>query len=246
MKRLMCVIFVVSPLLSDDFNKCGTLSSDQGLLFAINGASEENIRAPWLAALGIYSSNHLGGFQVTCSGTIITRRILVTAAHCWPNLEIAPKPDTVRAGANRIDSRYAIDRKIKEYKFHPKYDAPKFYYDVALVILKGEFRFTSRISPICLPQETLLHPGANTYISVQGWGKEVGGTTGKVASEANVGIRSKDECDDKFKNSGYLYSDNIKSYMPQYSEDMLFCANANLDPQSGTCHGDSGGPAIQK
>ena len=245
MKRLLCVLFVVAPHLSDDFNKCGSLSSDQGL-FAINGASEDNIRAPWLAALGKYSSKHLGGFQVICSGTIITKRILVTAAHCWPNSELPPKPDMVRAGANRIDSRYAIDRKIKEYKFHPDYKEPKYYYEVALVILKEELRFTSRISSICLPRETLLHPGTNTHISVQGWGKEDGGTTGKLASEVSVGIRSKEECDDKFQNAGYHYSNRIKSYMPQYSEDMLFCANANLDPQSGTCHGDSGGPAIQK
>ena len=248
MKSLIGVLLVAAPLLSDDFSKCGTLRSDRDLLFAINGTNDDNIRAPWLAAVGKYSDQNYGGFLVICSGSILTNRILVTAAHCFPKSKIPPKPDMVRVGANKIDSRYTEDRKIKEYKIHPKYDYQNatYYYDVALIILHEELRFTSKISPICLPQETLVHPGENTHISVQGWGEDAEGSHGKVASEVNVGIRSKDECDDKFKNSGYLYSDQIKSYMPRYTEEILFCANANLNQQSGTCFGDSGGPAIQK
>ena len=246
MKSLISVLLVVAPHLSDNFNKCGTIDSDNESLFAINGASDGNIRAPWLAAVGKYSDENDGGFLVICSGSILTKKIIVTAAHCFPKLTIPPKPDMVRVGANKIDSRYANDRKIKQYKIHPKYEYPKYYYDVALIILHEELIFSSKISPICLPQKTLIHPGENTYTSVQGWGEEVGGSHGKVASEVNVGIRSKDECDHKFKNSGYQYSERIKSSMPQYTEEILFCANANLYRQSGTCYGDSGGPAIHR
>ena len=76
-------------------------------------------------------------------------------------------------------------------KKHPEYDGDSkaFYFDIAIVTV-DELQFSSRISPICLPDASSIHPGTGIGISVQGGGKtEKGG--GKDVSQANVNIRSK-------------------------------------------------------
>ena len=78
-------------------------------------------------------------------------------------------------------------------KKHPDYDGVNkaFYFDIAIVKVNKELQFSTRISPICLPDSSSLHPGDGLGISVQGWGKtETGG--GKDISQVNVNIRSKE------------------------------------------------------
>ena len=232
--------------------KCGSLkSSSTSNLFAFQGSTdEEDIMAPWLAAVGKYTEKVFENFQVSCSGVVLTRRIIVTAAHCFEAFNEANKshliPTHVRVGVNRIDSRFSEDRKIEEYINHPNYKYPEFYFDVALILLEEDLNFSSRISPICLPEKAQSHPGASTAVSVQGWGKDADGSIGKRVSEANVAIRSTEECNFKFRNAGFHLNETVYTYMPQLSEDTIFCADATISSNIGTCFGDSGGPALQK
>ena len=76
-------------------------------------------------------------------------------------------------------------------KKHPDYDNVNkaYYYDIAIITVE-ELKFSSRISPICLPVASMLHPGIGLGISVQGWGLTEKGQ-GKDVSQVNVSIRSK-------------------------------------------------------
>ena len=83
-------------------------------------------------------------------------------------------------------------RNIREVKTHPEYDgvSKTFYFDVAIVKVDEELQFSSRISPICLPDSPSEHPGTGLGITVQGWGTtERRGV--KHVSQAVVNIRSK-------------------------------------------------------
>ena len=77
-------------------------------------------------------------------------------------------------------------------KTHPNYDGVNktFYYDVAIVKVDEELQFSSRISPICLPDSPSLHTGTGIGITVQGWGTTDRGRI-KHVSQARVNIRSK-------------------------------------------------------
>ena len=250
-KSFSIIFLVIAPILSNDFNKCGVLSPN----------IDDDINAPWLAAVGIYKSEiSTDKLTVICSGSILNNRYIVTAAHCfqakppnYPNPE-ENIPKIVRIGGNTIDSRYSIDKKIKDVKKHPKFDFPIYYFDVALIVVEDEIRFTSRISPICLPQTTSSHPGENLSITVQGWGQDPDGKSAKKVAETSYGVRSRSQCDYRFSNAekiiqgnaGKIYQGKVNALMPQLSENILFCADTDLSTQTGTCRGDSGGAAIRK
>ena len=70
---------------------------------------------------------------------------------------------------------------IQDYKSHPVYEYPKYYFDVAVIILENELEFSARISAICLPNPS-SQPASNS-LTVQGWGENDKGNSVKRASE---------------------------------------------------------------
>ena len=179
--QVLLLIFIPLILTSDDFDKCGTLNDNlASSLFAISGIRTDDMNAPWLASVGRYIGTASDdNYQVLCSGSILTVRVIVTAGHCFQLL--SQLPSHVRVGSNFL--RYSEDRRIKEYKLHPKYEYPKYYFDVAVIILENELTFSPRISAICLPQNHSSQPASLTSLTVQGWGKNEEGKSGKGASE---------------------------------------------------------------
>ena len=174
---------------ASDIEECSRDYSDEGGgHYAITGVNEQ-IKAPWLAALGVSRPNK--EFTVFCSGSILTKKFILTAAHCF---FISPRyqPTHVKVGANHIDSIFAEEREILDKAVHPDYNnvSLEYYFDIAIVTVDEEFNFSLRISPICLPDASSLHPGNGIGIDVQGWGVTDKGN-GKDVSQVSVNIRSK-------------------------------------------------------
>ena len=124
---------------------------------------------------------------------------------------------------------------------------PPHYLAVVPYILEEDLTFSQHISPICLPQSVSSYAGENNnFITVQGWGKDDKGNSGESASEVSLGIKSVGECTYRFNDSG-PYRNIVNRAMPELmKENILFCAEPDLNSVLGTCKGDSGGPAIQK
>ena len=246
MKAIFYVLLIL--LLSfvvGDFDDCSRDYSDDGGHFANSGANED-IKAPWLAAVGIGRESY--DFFKLCSGSILTKKFILSAAHCFNSQDERYIPKHVRAGANNIESYFAIteQKEILKVEKHPDYDDYIYYFDIAIIEIVGEFKFSSRISPICLPESSSRHPGNGLGITVQGWGVSDKGK-GKEASQVSVSIRPKSECDariETFGKSSSPQSGNVEKLIPKLFTDVLFCADANLNDKRGVCFGDSGGPAI--
>ena len=100
------------------------------------------------------------------------------------------------------------------------------------------------MSPLCLPREPYSHPGEGVGVLVQGWGENLLGDGGVQVTEVTVNIRSKRECDHRFSQVGPENKDAVTTFLPKLTSSELFCADSSLDSQAGTCHGDSGGPAV--
>ena len=66
-------------------------------------------------------------------------------------------------------------------------------------------------------------------------------------TEAVVTVRSRGECDHRFSTAGPRAIDNVRSKLPESKKSLsTICADSTLDPQAGSCNGDSGGPAYTR
>ena len=105
--------------------------------------------------------------------------------------------------------------------------------------------FNEKILSICLPSQAA--PSAdfmNRYtVTVQGWGADNDGNIGADLTLVDLTIRKKSICDKKYEN---LSPARLNYYFPNMTISSMFCADGNLRRDAGTCHGDSGGPAIIK
>ena len=110
------------------------------------------------------------------------------------------------------------------------------------------FTFSADISSICLPSTALssIESKVGLGVTIQGWGTNNDGENGKLLTQIDVSIRSKQECNDKYNvTGGRQHQARVKAFLPDLLPDSMFCADSNLDGnQVGVCDGDSGGPAI--
>ena len=167
-KVLLGYLFIL--FVNSNIEECGRVNLELGSnLFAINNDDSVDATAPWIAAIGTFRKSTYGleeKFVVTCSGTILSRKLVITAAHCLDNGSVIV-PEFVRVGVTRIDQTRAQDRIIKEVRNHPDRNNQDWYFDVAVLILEKELTFNERVSSLCLPERTYSHPGEGVTILVQ-------------------------------------------------------------------------------
>ena len=207
-----------------------------------------------------------GRYQHSCSGSIISSKIIVTAAHCTVNSSsnkfnrffpqsvvvnisnnnFSRETASVRAGVLNLKyAEDAVNRKIARALRHPDYSGT--YWDVALLYLDEPLPISNSIQPISLPLQSQPDPGSLTRVGItsQGWGYNEDGKLGEGLEKIEVSVRSKSECDFMYSNNlSRLDKLRVRKFLPDLVSSSLFCADNNLDQRIGTCNGDSGGPSV--
>ena len=159
---------------------------------------------------GGVSTNNQGGITCneSCGGSIISPKLIVTAAHCVTDADV--NDTLVVIGAHNVEESFKnFDyRLISDIIIHPEYkqipDGYKYSQDIALLELEEYVQFGPKINALCLPD---ISDTENSYEDVKaivaGWGtasyKNVGGKSVPVKStekllEARVSIISNNRC----------------------------------------------------
>ena len=195
-----------------------------------------------------------------CGGAVVSKKHIVTAAHCVVDIETykSPAPQfskevlkkefKIILGANRyknIANDRAKNFTIQMVKVHENYsytDGIRGYFDVAVITLVTEIDFDPyRIQPICLPK----YPSSKQDEWDRLSGVVVGYAHGEEKENPNVSIThmkifSKKHCEADLKRiSNHQAKLKFGHSFKRGVEDTMICAKNHFNLEA-TCKGDSG------
>ncbi|XP_048065600.1 transmembrane protease serine 2-like [Megalobrama amblycephala] len=127
----------------------------------------ENVTAgswPWQVSI------HVIGFGHNCGGTLITKDWVLSAAHCFENIDVSKVVMYFgrlrQFGSNPNETSRTASRIIS----HPNYNSKTIDNDIALVQLNSSVNFTDYIKPVCLAAAgSVFDAGTESWAT--GWGK---------------------------------------------------------------------------
>ncbi|KAJ3647417.1 hypothetical protein Zmor_019296 [Zophobas morio] len=237
----------IDPVSSDllpGFDDCGVNTQSR-----IYGGEKTDLdEFPWMALIEYEKPGGSRGFY--CGGVLISKRYVLTAAHCVKGKDL-PKtwklvsvrlgeyntetdPDCINSAFGRDCAPPPVNIPVAERIAHENYDPNDInqYHDIALLRLKREAKFSDYIKPICLP--TTSEELTKTYIGqklfVAGWGKTENRSESNIKLKVQVPVKQAEECRSTYKVA------NVRLGGGQ------LCAGGEKGRDS--CRGDSGGPLM--
>ncbi|XP_034484349.1 serine protease grass-like [Drosophila innubila] len=209
---------------------CGKFEVDK----VVGGKEIKIMSRPWMALLKFRRDDGKEGF--TCGGTLIHKRYVLSAAHCFFGQQLL----SVRLGEHNIllpmycqftkgqvvCAPQAQDFEVDRVYVHEQYSQESRHNDIALVKLKSDAEFIPNIKPICLPVNETLQQNVETMprFLVTGWGYTETTNGSLVPLETVVTAKNRTICQESYE----------RKIVPTQ-----ICAG---DPGKDSCNGDSGGP----
>lgn len=209
-------------------------SASGGAKASIIGGSPASIaQFPYLAY--IEAGNRQSGFA--CTGTVVAPRVVLTAAHCVEDVETGTFS---QAGEYAVAIGVANPKQasaenvfaVAETHVFPTFDPGVVHGDAAVLILSRP----TAAPPLALadPADAALYAGGAS-VSVAGWGLTGAGNRQAPANmrSATMTVQKDSTCRRK-----------TKGFYKDYSGAFQLCLLNPPTNTSGTCFGDSGGPAV--
>ncbi|XP_059470181.1 melanization protease 1-like [Neocloeon triangulifer] len=219
-------------------DSCGVTTFDK----IVNGKEADQNQIPWIARIG-YETRF--GESYRCGGSVISKRYVLTAAHCVTKLPNGLKLKSVLLG--ELDANSEIDCVksfgqdvcsappqsfgIEQAIPHPQYNPTTIHNDIALLRLNRDADFSvDSVRPICLPIAAIQFKNLDTVkaFTVAGWGTTENGSSSQKLLFAYVPPVNNQKCKE------------THSKQAQIIESQICAGGSNQD----SCDGDSGGPLM--
>lgn len=214
-----------------------SLGLSQGYLRIINGAAAKPKQIPYQVALQCYFSNS-GNDPNMCGGTIISKRWILTAAHCLQERNVTLLKVHVVAGVTNIKYQNepgSVEMWVKKSDtiVHHQYDRYTVAFDIGLIKLPRDLKMNANIQPAKLPKRN----DKNTYLGrsaiASGWGLTAKQEPSDRLQFITLKIISNEQCEQD-------WNDKLKG-----EKKLMLNSFLCVDSTRGLpCRGDSGGPLV--
>uniref|UniRef100_A0A2A4K747 trypsin n=1 Tax=Heliothis virescens TaxID=7102 RepID=A0A2A4K747_HELVI len=191
----------------------------------VGGTATTVEQYPTIAAL-LYSYFGIS-FSQSCGGTIITRRAILTAAHC-------PSGDTINKWRIRVGSSYAnsggLVHTVIAIIVHPKYNSRTIDNDVAILRTTGNIIFGNVVKPAAISGNGYILDD-NEIVWAAGWGTtSAGGISSEQLRHVQLWTVNQVICRSRYATRAANITDN------------MLCSGVLDVGGRDQCQGDSGGP----
>ncbi|XP_068204002.1 trypsin-1-like, partial [Palaemon carinicauda] len=171
----------------------------------------------------------IAGSSYQCGGSIIKKRWILTAAHCFfdQNKNQAAQ-NAIQVGYGSSNRREVTYVTATRYILHENYNPDLNDFDIALIELPNDLNYESdaTIQPICLAEASDIVDGGKAVAT--GWGAlQFQGSTTDDLQEVVLDIISTTQC-------------QSQTGLPTDTTSVVCALTAYKD----TCQGDSGGPLV--
>lgn len=198
----------------------------------VNGYQTDWKTAKYVAYI---ETQFIDGKWVFCSGTVISKNAIITAAHCVKKSSIHTK--TVRAYVGSAIPRSGPAFLPKSVYIQSGYDESSFLNDLAILRFSG--RFSGSYSVAKLPNSKKKLP-VETLVYTSGFGDlSNSGTTATSLQTVILRVENSYTC-------GKIFISAVKEILTPQN---FFCVTDPRFPdvvERGSCYGDSGGPLYTK
>ncbi|XP_074029369.1 uncharacterized protein isoform X1 [Leptinotarsa decemlineata] len=180
---------------------CGKKPANDTLTLSWGASDAKESEYPWVVA--IYQKNGINYTNV-CGGTLISRRVVITAAHCVSNDYGQTSPvENYEVAAGKYYNKHGDCRdkeaqymKIAHILIHKQFrgEHRRFQYDIAVIVTKKLFILGPKVQPVCINDINYIYPHIGDIGEVAGWGVTENGEPSDTLKSLKIPLKKSSTC----------------------------------------------------